>query len=692
MNSAITTLHDVALFSDRLTIGDIQIDLDGALTVGGTELLDFERFWLTINAIEIGGAFSLSNLGSVAEPRIVTVDEPGDLITGSLANIQFSANHASLLPSAEVNASVSGLRGTIDIANGQMNLHVDRARGQISDVFEFDTDAVTLQLGPDTLPTDPVLQVMGQTSLTFVLLDDKPVRIYTDDFEISGGGQVTVTAAGLTAEQGLTHSLGLAEGVLPLDLTAIAIAAQPSERLVLNDPNLDANITVAGTVNLGLFDPLPFEPVIYFEDPAGQSQSSASGNEFELTFNVRADASESPTIRLVDLPQITLGIKDLQFGPLVVHGGDLGLENYFDTAATITLGGYNHGEWTGAIGLSAGLSWLSTESETVRDYAPLDVGAGFVVDPTTSRIQRLSSTRTRLLLDSSAAASLGLGNLPLDPDAEPEGGWGFRFQNLQLDFNVAFDIVTDATGTRIERAANQPYLDFDGLSVSSVDLDFGGLVQMNATSASINFDAFSRTPSGQVISNGPFLTFGGTRPTGHVITEQDEQNVDGSIEVTVGYEGIGLGGKAGNFGIGWNPSAVNLDVSDPNFSLGVDFYQLPGFFVALTQPEDGEQGTGNFGLDWFPIEVQEIGLRFKEFQSGLDVDAEDLFNLLRRFDSCSRRRQPASAAQYPRASYCLGHGSVAECVRHFLWRCGFRRRAVRRRLDRLSRNCHGHQR
>ena len=184
--------------------------------------------------------------------------------------------------------------------------------------------------------------------------------------------------------------------------------------------------------------------------------------------------------------------------------------------------------------------------------------------------------------------------------------------DAELVFAVEFAVVFDANGFRLERVGGRSPVRLEGVSVAKVEQSFGEFVQLAADNVALHLDAFTTDSQGQVRTNGPFLTFGGTRPEGEVTDEDDLDVVDGSISVMVGYEGMGIGGKAGNFGIGWDPINTNPD-DDESFSMGLRFYQLPGFFAALIKPEAEDGGADfSFGLEWIGVNITEIGLRFRD--------------------------------------------------------------------------------
>ena len=143
--------------------------------------------------------------------------------------------------------------------------------------------------------------------------------------------------------------------------------------------------------------------------------------------------------------------------------------------------------------------------------------------------------------------------------------------------------------------------------------EFGGLLKLEATNAVLDFGAFVVDAHGKFLrTDGPFIRFGGTVPPAYDPADESTwavnqvDSVDGSLSISFSGEGnplAGLGGKAGNFGIGFNPEADLLQLESP-----IDFYQLPDFFVTFSLPEEG-----GFGFpDWLPISIREIGLRFPD--------------------------------------------------------------------------------
>ncbi len=213
------------------------------------------------------------------------------------------------------------------------------------------------------------------------------------------------------------------------------------------------------------------------------------------------------------------------------------------------------------------------------------------------------------------AGSLAVGSLAANSSATD---WGFAFDNLALGLGLKFAMRFDPqTGFSFEQVngsgANlppQPVIQLSGLVADRVAVELGGLVTMEASQVGVHLDVFKTNAIGQFTHiDGEFLTFGGIRPTKPAATEDNPYpelvGGDGSISLIFGDADAsggnplaGLGGEAGNFGIGWDPSSA----------IGFQLVPLNDFFVSVSIPEDFKFGFP----DWLPLELTEIGLRFPE--------------------------------------------------------------------------------
>ena len=235
---------DVQVYSDHVLLGSVTITVDGRFH----DLVELDDFEISFTGVRIDGLFSPTNLDQTIE------------INGSLDGVDFSAESITLLPDSDVTAAAYDISGDINTANGIITLGADYIEGQIYDVFEFASDPVTMVVGPNVDETIPFLEVDGTTSLGMTLLDEKTVTLFTEDFEIARDGTLSVKSAGVSAAAGIARSLGLAEGLLPFDVTLVEIGGARGQRLALNDPTLDIAVTVEGFFDFGLFGDLPFTP------------------------------------------------------------------------------------------------------------------------------------------------------------------------------------------------------------------------------------------------------------------------------------------------------------------------------------------------------------------------------------------------------------------------------------------------
>ena len=137
----------------------------------------------------------------------------------------------------------------------------------------------------------PLLTVNGSTKLRLPLIDRRVVTLQVDDLEIDRFGEISMLQAAATAEQGgILSSFGFG-GLLPFEITQIAIAAAdededgtPDARTIINrDANGDG--LPDGDLDFVVIGDFDFTPLESF----GVTPSVSVGgvdNAFELQFRV----------------------------------------------------------------------------------------------------------------------------------------------------------------------------------------------------------------------------------------------------------------------------------------------------------------------------------------------------------------------------------------------------------------------
>ena len=147
----------------------------------------------------------------------------------------------------------------------------------------------------------------------------------------------------------------------------------------------------------------------------------------------------------------------------------------------------------------------------------------------------------------------------VDPDSP------FTFEKLGLTFDLKLDISKSFEVLNLG-------LFVQNAKAEAVEIHFGDLFKMRATGVIFDFTVFASDN----VSDLPFATFGSLNVT------------FGDPDLGDGNPLSGLGGSAGNFGVGFVP-ATGDDPPRPRF------FQLPDFFVDVDIP--------NVFPDWLPINL-----------------------------------------------------------------------------------------
>ena len=593
-------ITDVTLLRDELRLSDVTFHLDGAFSAGDSTLIDVDDALLSFQNFVIpnplaGSPHLLPNLSDLFQ---------GDGV--STPRIRFDLDHAVLLPDgtgpatdmlctpgATVGglASVCGVSGRFD-GNGTLELTADRMSANLADVLRVEAIDSKLRFGPSVMDETPLLEI-GTAAVTMPLLRND-LTLTAVDLKLSRTGEVSVSGATLDAESddpdmpnGVVASLGLGD-FLPFDVTYVSIDSLDGSPIQLDDfANPNYKIGVDGYFDFSLFDDFPVKPVVRMDGARIQTEADRqqAANPFQLDFLVNASG-----VHIQETGFITLGFEDLRFGPLVA-------------AADVTIGRYRDGQFE--VGhLDGG---APAEGVLANIDVKWDQGDGALVEMAVGATIVGSLMRT---LDSSDPSqwttTLDLdgefrGSLQLASD-DTDDAWTFLLQNLVVAFGI--ELSVDEQLRFIENPGDAPVMTFDGLDVERTEIGLGEYMTLAATHVAVDFEALKGSVP------GPFLTFGGQRPNRPPSTARnrfpplDVDSVDGEIAVSFGGPLDGLGGSAGNFGIGFRlPDPTNQE-----FQFPIEFYQLPGFFVALQVPDDF-----NFGMpDWLPLSVTEIGLRFPD--------------------------------------------------------------------------------
>jgi hypothetical protein len=373
------------------------MDLDG-VTAG--VLARFDGITLGFEATGTGVEISLS---SRSNGRIVLFPEQ------------------QLLTVAEPSGSLS--------TDGTLTFTAATATGLVAGVVELEAadPQITLRSpgpSPSALLTLPSVvgsvPSLGGATITFnglQLMDDGTFR----------ASSVVADPADIEA------ALGIA-GILPFDIDSVEIAFPDNQNL----DRFDA--TVTGTFDGAALSTLPFTPILTIGRPDGTSTIVDTGGPAQpFTFTVRADSFSTGQIRPVDLGPITIGFADLQAGPVTL-------------GATITLGGYQDGEFQ------------STAGGSISVVADTD-GLSASADATLSGDLTLTSTGGVLDL----AATLTIGGSYEDV---------FELTGLALSARLRIALV--------DGVLTMDALELDDLTVERISLQFGDLVRITANDVTID--------------------------------------------------------------------------------------------------------------------------------------------------------------------------------------------------------------
>ncbi len=360
LQTTITT-RDVQLYQDRLKLANVELLLDGTLTVGGTALLYVDDLKVSFSDVEL----ALGNFFDLVAGESVSISDLGSVLTLPASGIDVSLVDGILLPEPAAAgvvpaglAELHGVHGTFTfggaygLPDGTLRVTADEANANVLDLFQISAVDSTLVLGPQVDNNVPILDVLT-ASLTLPLLDDHSVQLTAQNLAVGRDGTVSITSAGVVTPAGLGTSLGLG-GLLPFDLTEVRIDSIGDEdgipgpdpialNVVSGGTSIgDLDITVRGQFNFSVFDGLPFTPVLQIGediDDDGEidvidSATADNQHPFDLTFHVMDLGTSSPSVRIDDVGPITLGVRDFQLGPFTVD------------EALLTLGGYVNGEFS----------------------------------------------------------------------------------------------------------------------------------------------------------------------------------------------------------------------------------------------------------------------------------------------------------------------------------------------------------
>jgi sugar lactone lactonase YvrE len=494
-SASLDALLTATTFSGTGTLG-AEVSLAGSGTITGELVIEWRPTGTTVS-----GTMSLDGVtaGALARFEGITL---GFTATSSGVEISLSSEPGGriVLFHDQQLLTIVEPSGTLS-SDGTLTFSATSATGLIAGVVEIEmTDPeITLRRPgptPSALLTLPsvvgTLPSLGGATVTFTglqLMDDGTFR-----------------ASSVAAEPAdIAAALGIA-GILPFQIDSVAIVFPDSQNL----DRFDA--TVTGTFDHTALSALPFTPILTIGRADGTSSLVDVGESAQpFTFTVRADSFSTGQIRPVDLGPITIGFADLQAGPVTL-------------GATITLGGYQDGEFQSTVGGS-----LSVLAEAD--------GLSASADATLSG--DLTLTDTGGVLDLAGMLTIG-------------GSYQDVFELTGLALSARLRIVLDGAMLTMDE------LHLDDLTVEEISMRFGDLVRITARDVTIDL-----TPT----FGSNLIVFGG-----------DPTAPGASVEF-VGTALEGWAGSAGNVALRYVEGDNGLPLIVPVL--------LPGFYADVTVGDSG---------------------------------------------------------------------------------------------------------
>ena len=596
---------DLRIFDDRFEVASLVLSASGTLSFGDWEVLRIDDLQISLEDLQ----WTFPSFASLVDSDVVA-SAIGSVLPTVDSRIDVRLDSATLFPTNAVSgdsgmAMVTGLTASIGpdpTGAPEITGSIERTEQVVgsSDLATLETVGAQFYLGED-LSRD--LLRVDRATLRLTLLEDRRIDLAVDDLRVTGDGDWSIASAGLNTESGVTEQLGLG-GILPVDLIAASVFDADGGRISLHRVDQaflasEFEVSIRATVDAAFFDNFPFEPVFVVgdaafasDDPDPSDATDDAPTPFELKFTVDNADGGLPEIRIEDIPAIQMGIRDFDLGPFAIP------------TATVTLGGYRDGAFVPNIGANIDLTFSG---------ASFDLGGGIAIDPATSRIIPSGDTTspantTVVILDAELTGSVAVGSLAEDSEAT---GPGFALRDATFPVNLQFGVRETASGFELVRVDDAAFLQLGGNSVTvgeaAIALD--DLIQFRGEGVEIDFGVFATDANGEFISaNGPFIRFAGIGP--QQIPPTGDEHLPtlaggrGGVSVILGDPDdssdalSGFGGIAGNFGIGFDPTA----------SLPLSIVPLDGMFVSLNAPDDF-----NFGLpEAIPLRLTELGIQFPE--------------------------------------------------------------------------------
>jgi hypothetical protein len=508
----------LSLFDDGFALSDVSVAIPELLEIG----------------LSSQPVFQFSGVVGNIESYSVTLGESGPVIAGS---ISLEVGQAVLFPESSIGVTheVTGLVVTYNFEAGADEGVTVEAEGlslTFGNLLALTAEELSFR------PNESEIVTIASISASLPGLNDLSATV--TNLVISDDGAFTVGAVAIDAPSGIVDAIGLG-GLLPFDVSSV-------EATFLGDENenrvRDAgetfsltqfDLTVEGSFSADAFEAFPFTPIFRIGADAIENESETFS--FTLTF-------EDGVVTPKDLGPIQIGVSDFNVGDIASFGG------------TITLGGYQDGEWVHDFGgmltleLSGAISNI-TEGET-------EVSAG--VEITVEGSLDIETGRLDVNLDTVLNFSFG------------------DFVNVEgAGISLNLVVVADAENNY---STTLETLELSSLSVELFEIEFEDVISISATDAVLD------------------------------LTASGEDLIVEFAQVGATFVPLNISGQAENFGI---TAGGNL-VFNKDFKLALSLNAGDG--DPNDEDGDGKVDAAVFGWpSWLPVSIDLLEVVWSDFSA-----------------------------------------------------------------------------
>lgn len=405
-----------------------QLDLgNGGWNLDATASIDevaFGPIRLTDVTFEVSGSYQ--------DPSALTALRRTEGGGSASVSVSLQAATAEVLDGDGVAViSLQGLTGDIR-SSGVVSVVAQQAAADIGNVLRIELTDVAV----GTPDANGVVLAVGSARATATELGDLAVTI--TDLELLADGRFTARSASIDQPDGIAQTIGLA-GLVPVDVTSLSLAFTnvDDDGRVVDLSQFE--VAVDGTVDLSGFADLPFEPVLQLGGDVITPASSVA--ERAISFSASVSSVDPLVVTPLDLGPITLGLRDLTVGDVVVD-------------AEITAAGFADGALLPELGGSASITGGFGD---LTGSLAADLEGRFVDGPTGVEIE--------------ATAVIGF-------SAAVRNGASIEDLAVTLDLRLGVD-------------DGAPFLDaaLVDVSVASIEVPFGDIATIRLVDASFDFSA-----------------------------------------------------------------------------------------------------------------------------------------------------------------------------------------------------------